>query len=64
VKDISLDPNSPDYRKTLVKKTKKLKKEGMTLKQIAETFNDEKVLTLSGTGKWYASSINNLLSKK
>jgi hypothetical protein len=60
----SLNPSSPNYRKTLVKRARNLKKEGMTLKKIAETFNDEKVLTFSGTGKWYASSINNLLKSK
>ena len=37
---------------------------GITLKKIAETFNDEKVSTVSGTGKWYASSINNLMKSK
>jgi hypothetical protein len=57
-------PGNPNYRKTLVNRAKKLKKEGMTLKKIAETFNDEKVQTMSGTGKWYASSINNLLNSK
>ena len=54
----------PEYRKMLVKKAMKLKKEGVTLKKIAETFNDEKIPTVSGTGKWYSSSINNLLNLK
>ena len=58
------DPGSPGYRETLVKRAKQLKKEGMTLKKIAETFNDEKVSTVSGTGKWYASSIDNLMKSK
>ena len=58
------DPGSLDYRETLVKKAKQLKKEGMTLKKIAETFNDEKISTVSWTGKWYASSVNNLLNAK
>ena len=58
------DPSSPDYRKALVKMAKKLKEEGMTLKKIADTFNDEKIPTVSGTGKWYSTSINNLLSSK
>ena len=62
--DVSLDPGSPDYRKELVNRAKKLKKSGMTLKKIADTFNDEGVLTVSGTGKWYASSVANLLSSK
>ena len=58
------DPSSPNYRKMLIKRVQKLKKEGMTLNKIAKTFNDEKVLTVSGTGKWYSSSIANLLQSK
>jgi hypothetical protein len=57
-------PKSPDYRKTLAERAIKLKKEGMTLKKIAEIFNEEKAPTVSGTGKWYASSIINLLKSK
>jgi len=55
---------NPEYRKMLIKRATKLKKEGMTLKKIAETFNSEKVSTMSGAGMWYASSINNLLNSK
>jgi len=58
------DPGSPNYRKALIKRAQKLKKEGMTLKKIAETFNEEKVATMSGTGNWYSSSIANLLNSK
>jgi hypothetical protein len=57
-------PGDPNYRKTVVKRAQKLKKEGMTLKKIAETFNEEKVATVSGTGKWYSSSVANLLNSK
>jgi hypothetical protein len=57
-------PNGPDDRKRLLKRAIKLRKEGMTLKRIAETFNEEKVPTMSGTGKWYASSVTNLLSSR
>ena len=63
-KAVQPGPGNPEYRKTLVKRALKLKKEGMTLKKVAETFNDEKVPTVSGTGKWYSSSINNLLNSK
>ena len=63
-KDEPLDHKSPGYRKELMKKAETLKKKGMAYKKIAETFNDEKTPTLSGTGKWYASSINNLLKSK
>ena len=58
------DTASLNYRKTLVKRVKKLKKDGMTLKKIADTFNEEKVSTVSGTGKWYTSSITWLLKLK
>jgi hypothetical protein len=54
-------PDRPNYRKTLVKRAAKLKKEGMTLVKIAEVFNAENVQTVSGKGKWYSSSIANLL---
>ena len=58
------DTGSLNYRKTLIKMAMKYKKDGMTLKKIAETFNEEKVLTVSGAGKWYSSSIANLMKAK
>jgi len=63
-KDVSLSHKNQEYKKELVKKAEMLKKKGMTHKKIAEAFNDEKVPTVSGTGKWYASSINILLNSK
>jgi hypothetical protein len=63
-KPSKIDTESPDYRKVLVKKVKKLQKEGMTLVKIAETFNEENLPTVSGKGKWYSSSITWLLSLK
>ena len=62
--DVSLDHKSPGYRKELVKRAKMLKKDGMTHNKIAKTFNDEEIPTVSGAGKWYASSINHLLNSK
>jgi hypothetical protein len=59
-----IDPESPDYRKILVKRAKKLKKEGTTLVKIAEIFNEENLPTVTGRGKWYSSSITNLLKSK
>ena len=56
-----IDPDSADYRKILVKRAKKLKKEGVTLVKIAEIFNEENLPTVTGKGKWYSSSITNLL---
>ena len=63
-KDVPLDHKSTGYRKELVKKAEMLKKKGMTHNKIAKSFNDEKIPTVSGTGKWYASSVNNLLKSK
>ena len=56
------EPSDPNYRKILIRRALKLKKRGMTLKNMAEKFNNEKVPTVSGTGKWYSSSISNLLN--
>ena len=64
-KSAELPPHSsPEYRKMLLNKARQLKKNGMTLKKIADTFNEENVSTVSGSGKWYSSSIANLLSSK
>jgi hypothetical protein len=59
-----IDPNSSDYRKVLIKRVNKLQKGGTTLVKIAEIFNEEHVPTVSGRGKWYSSSIINLLNSK
>jgi hypothetical protein len=53
-----IDANSPKYRKGIVKRIKKLRKEGMTIVKIAEIFNEENLPTVSGKGKWYSSSIS------
>ena len=55
---------NPDYRGTLLGRVQQLRQEGVTLQKIAETFNNEKMATLSGTGKWFASSIKHLLNAK
>jgi hypothetical protein len=54
---------SKDYRQTLSQKIQKLRDEGMSFVKIAERFNQEGVSTLSGSGKWYASSVFQLLAK-
>jgi hypothetical protein len=59
-----INPATPDYRKILVERAKELKKEGKTLVKIAEIFNEENLQTVSGKGKWYSSSIVNLLNSK
>jgi hypothetical protein len=53
-----------NYRKTLIERAMKLKKEGMTLAQIAEVFNDENIQTLSGKGKWNAGPLARFLNAK
>jgi hypothetical protein len=58
----NFDPKKPKDRKKLVKDIKTLRKSGMSLKKIAEVFNDGKISTLSGTGKWYAAAISRILS--
>ena len=55
---------SPGNKKELVRKATMLVKNGMTHAKIAQTFNEQNVPTVSGTGKWYASSITNLLKAK
>ena len=57
-----IDPGSPDYRKVLIKKVQELKAKDTALIKIAEIFNKAKLPTVSGKGKWYSSSINNLLT--
>jgi hypothetical protein len=61
---LEVNPDSPNYRKELVKRIKKLKEERMPLIKIAQLFNEENVQTISGKGKWYSSSITNLLNSK
>ena len=61
---IPIDPDSPKYRKSLIKRVQKLKREGMTISRIAKTFNEENVQTVSGKGKWYSNSIVSLLHSK
>jgi hypothetical protein len=55
---------SEDYRETLAKRAMELKKEGMTLAQIAKVFNEENIQTLSGNGKWNAGPLARFLNAK
>ena len=59
---VGIGPDDPKYRKILLRRAKKLKREGATFLKIAQIFNDENLSTVSGKGKWYASSITNLLN--
>ena len=51
-----------DYRQTLSQKIQDMREEGMTYAKIAAQFNEEGVATISGTGKWYPSTISQLLA--
>lgn len=52
------------YRETLLQKILALKKQGMPLTKIAAEFNEEGIATISGSGKWYCSTISYILSTK
>jgi hypothetical protein len=58
---IGSDPGQ-DYRQTLLQRIQDMREEGMTYSKIAAQFNEEGVATVSGTGKWYPSTISQLLS--
>jgi hypothetical protein len=49
------------YRQALLQRIHDMREEGMTYSKIAAQFNEEGVVTVSGTGKWYPSSISQLL---
>jgi hypothetical protein len=55
--------NPGDYRQMLLKRIQDMKDEGMSFVKIADQFNREGVSTVSGTGKWYPSSVFQLLTK-
>ncbi|MDR2175566.1 MAG: hypothetical protein LBO82_06480 [Synergistaceae bacterium] len=63
-KNTEVSPDSPNYRKMLIGKAEKLKNAGATLVKIAAIFNEEKLPTVSGKGKWYSSSLTVLLNSK
>ena len=55
--------NEDEYRRSLLKKIKSLRDQGMTFVKISEQFNNEGIATVTGTGKWYPSSISQFLTK-
>jgi hypothetical protein len=55
--------NKNDH-KALLKRAQKLQKSGMTLRKIADIFNEENLPTLSGKGKWHASALVRFLKSK
>jgi hypothetical protein len=55
--------NEQEYRRSLLKKIRTLRDQGMTFVKISEQFNNEGIATITGTGKWYPSSISQFLTK-
>jgi hypothetical protein len=55
-------PSEQDYRRVLLQRIRNLRNEGMSFVKISEQFNKEGVPTVSGTGKWYPSSISQFLT--
>ncbi|MDR1378941.1 MAG: hypothetical protein LBJ36_07800 [Synergistaceae bacterium] len=55
-------PSEQDYRRVLLQRIRNLRNEGMSFVKISEMFNKEGVPTVSGTGKWYPSSISQFLT--
>ena len=54
---------SEDYRQTLLERIQNMRDEGTSFVKIADQFNQEGVPTVSGIGKWYASSVFHLFAK-
>jgi hypothetical protein len=50
-----------EYRQTILQRARAMKDEGISFVKIAAQFNNEGVATVSGTGKWYPSSVFQLL---
>ncbi|MDR1977255.1 MAG: recombinase family protein [Synergistaceae bacterium] len=51
------------HRRMLLEKMQSMKAAGMSLLKIAEQLNEEGVATISGTGKWYASTVSMFWTK-
>jgi antitoxin component of RelBE/YafQ-DinJ toxin-antitoxin module len=52
------------YIETLLARIEEMQKAGMSTRAIAETFNEEGLRTLRGTGKWHGGSITNLQKRE
>ncbi|MDR3264759.1 MAG: recombinase family protein [Synergistaceae bacterium] len=60
--DPETDSSSPQsYRQQVQEKIQSLRKQGLTYSKIAAQFNAEGIATITGTGKWYPSSVSQLL---
>jgi hypothetical protein len=59
----ALRPKKQDI-KELLEKIGELKRQGLSLKRIAERFNDDGLKTITGKGKWLPSSVSYCLRKQ
>jgi hypothetical protein len=57
-------PSEKDYRQQVIEKIQNLREQGLTFSKISAQFNAEAVATMTGTGKWYPSSISQLLQHR
>jgi len=48
------------YRKAVLKRIEKLRKQGVKFNEIASEFNTEDVDTFSGWGKWHGQTVHRL----
>jgi hypothetical protein len=55
-------PTEQDYRRVLLQRIRNLRNDGMSFVKISEQFNKEGVPTVSGSGRWYPSSISQFLT--
>ncbi|MDR1377661.1 MAG: recombinase family protein [Synergistaceae bacterium] len=56
------DDKKLDYRQFILQRIQSMRQEGMTFSKISAQFNEEGVVTISGVGKWYPSTISQLLA--
>jgi hypothetical protein len=57
-------PDRIQFKRMLVSEVLSFRKAGKTYKQIADLFNEENTPTISGRGKWSATSVQHLLYSK
>jgi YesN/AraC family two-component response regulator len=58
------EESDESYRQKVIQRIEELKAQGMTFSEIAKLFNTEGFSTVSGTGKWYPSSVSLILGTR
>jgi Recombinase len=56
-------PAITDHKAAVLKRSRVMQAEGLSLQAIANRFNNEGVPTLSGKGRWQKGTIGNLLAQ-